>query len=198
MAAPSRSVIRWEPAALDWTPLRCCSCNERAGATRCAPCVSAWDRASLRSWSGCSEGQGLGVRDQGLGGFRLRLSCEYWFLAPNPSPLIPSRSLRIRDFVVRHRLHHVVRNAVGSEAHLSASVDEERRSAADVELLGQLHRLPHPLLSLGFGRAGCHFVGIAARIFHVAFQHLLHILIVHFRLMIVNNSDELPCDIIVI
>ena len=45
-AARSRWAIRWAPAARGWRPPRSTSCTRAAAAMRCAPCASAWGRAS--------------------------------------------------------------------------------------------------------------------------------------------------------
>ena len=45
-AAPSRWATRWARRARAWRPPPSTSCTARAAATRCAPCASAWGRAS--------------------------------------------------------------------------------------------------------------------------------------------------------
>jgi acetyl-CoA acyltransferase len=45
-AAPSRWATRWAPPARAWPPRPSTSCTRAAAAMRCAPCASAWGRAS--------------------------------------------------------------------------------------------------------------------------------------------------------
>src|SRR5271165_2916482 len=104
---------------------------------------------------------------------------------------------RIAGIEVHHLFDNLVGNVV-SEANQLSPVDVEGRSAVDIELLSERHRLAHALLRLRLGNAGSHRVGHAPSVFNIALQHLVHVLLIDLRLMLVRQANELPRSIVVL